>query len=224
MTMKLIIGIMGIIWLVLCANPLWAQDEEEVQEIKYVTDVLRLSLYKKSSDSSGTVKLLSSGDRLQILQQKGPYSRVRIDNGSVGWVKTGFLVSEPTATNKLRDEQQKNEILAAQLEKYSNTQKVIDDYENTIKLMTQDQTAVEAERDQLKAEQESLQLKHAAVLQELEKSQSEKLPIGELLRHGLHYWYVILGLVVLLLFIGYQTGKQVIARRVRKRFQGVKVW
>jgi SH3 domain protein len=222
--MKLIIGIMGIIWLVLCANPLWAQDEEEVQEIKYVTDVLRLSLYKKSSDSSGTVKLLSSGDRLQILQQKGPYSRVRIDNGSVGWVKTGFLVSEPTATNKLRDEQQKNEILAAQLEKYSNTQKVIDDYENTIKLMTQDQTAVEAERDQLKAEQESLQLKHAAVLQELEKSQSEKLPIGELLRHGLHYWYVILGLVVLLLFIGYQTGKQVIARRVRKRFQGVKVW
>ena len=44
-------------------------------------------------------------------------------------VATGLLVSEPTASQQLVEEQKKNEILASQIEKYSDVKAVIEDYE-----------------------------------------------------------------------------------------------
>ena len=109
--------------------------QQETKEKKYVTDKLRLSLYKKADSNSGTIKLLISGDALDVLERTGPYSKVRTAEGETGWVKNGFLVSIPTASFLLIEEQKKNKELVSQLEKYSNTQKIVDDYEDTIQKM-----------------------------------------------------------------------------------------
>jgi len=61
--------------------------KQEVKERQYVTDKLRLSLYKKADSNSGTLKLLSSGDVLDVLERSGPYSKVITVDGKTGWVK-----------------------------------------------------------------------------------------------------------------------------------------
>jgi len=210
--------------LTLSASQALAQTDNDVQEIKYVTDVLRLSLYKNADDKSGSLKLLTSGDELQILQRKGAYSLVRIENGTEGWVKSGFLVSEPTATNRLRDEQKKNEILAAQIEQYADTQGLIDDYEKTIGLMQQDQTTLETERDDLRQQLEALQQEHEEVQLALDKAHRNELSVQQLLLQLADYWYIIVMALLLLWLTGYWIGRRLIERQVRKRFQGVKVW
>lgn len=210
--------------LTLSASQALAQTDNDVQEIKYVTDVLRLSLYKNADDKSGSLKLLTSGDELQILQRKGAYSLVRIENGTEGWVKSGFLVSEPTATNRLRDEQKKNEILAAQIEQYADTQGLIDDYEKTIGLMQQDQTTLETERDDLRQQLEALQQEHEEVQLALDKAHRNELSVQQLLLQLADYWYIIVMALLLLWLTGYWIGRRLIERQVRNRFQGVKVW
>ena len=217
-------------------GPVGAQEEDadtgaganaetlEVQEIKYVTDKLRLSLYKGPNDRSGTLQLLVSGDELKILEKSGPYARVIVEDGSIGWVKNGFLVSEPTASQQLVEEQKKNEILASQIEKYSDVKAVIEDYENTIELIKQDQTALTSERDSLQSQLDELSEDHEKVQSELDQLRAGGVSIEDLLLLLASYWYFIAGLGLILLAGGFLVGKYLVEIQVRKRFQGVKVW
>ena len=79
-------------------------EEQEVKEKKYVTDKLRLSLYKEADSGSGTLRLLISGDLVYVLERSGPYSKVRTEDGTTGWVKNGFLQNLATSTYQLIEE------------------------------------------------------------------------------------------------------------------------
>ncbi len=69
----------------------------------YVTDMLRLGLYK-SADGSGTpFDNLSSGDAVEIVQRNGNYALVRLGDGRQGWVKAVFLVTEKPARARLTE-------------------------------------------------------------------------------------------------------------------------
>lgn len=198
--------------------------QEEVQEVKYVTDKLRLSLYKNADGSSGTIKLLVSGDELQILQRQGNYAKVRTSQGLTGWVKNGFLVSEPTATIQLVEEKKKNDILAAQIEKYADTRKLVDDYEKTIELMTNDNQKNVSELESLKAELEKNKAEVEELDQQLQQSLQGKMGIQDVIQIIIQYWYVLLITGLLLLLVGFLTGKLLVESQVKSRFQGVKVW
>ncbi|MCZ6488475.1 MAG: hypothetical protein O6703_09905, partial [Gammaproteobacteria bacterium] len=80
----------GLVFLLVNPN-LLAQETEEVngesRDIWYVTDQLRLSVYPQASDKSGSLQLLSSGDKLAIIQISGNYALVVTPNGKQGWVK-----------------------------------------------------------------------------------------------------------------------------------------
>ena len=109
--------------------PAQAQDDDADKDRQYVTDQLRLSLYEKASSQSKVIKLLQSGDLLIVDEINGPYARVTTPDGARGWVKRGFLVSNPTAKILLLEEQQKNANLFEELERLSNSKVVIDTYE-----------------------------------------------------------------------------------------------
>jgi SH3 domain protein len=198
--------------------------EEEVQEIKYVTDKLRLSLYKLPNGNSATIKLLTSGDKLKILESSGNYARVKTDQGLVGWVKTGFLVSEPTASFQLIEEKKKNEILVNQLEQYSDTQQLVADYENTISLMKSDETKMSAEIEELQKNYEQAQQKNQQLQQQLEDAKQGKIGILEIIDIVKQYWYVLAGVLLVFVLIGFLAGKKMVEAQVKRRFQGVKVW
>ncbi|HHC73168.1 MAG TPA: TIGR04211 family SH3 domain-containing protein [Thiotrichales bacterium] len=63
-------------------------------ETVYVTDRLYLGLHKEPGASGKPLRTLVSGTRLELLERKTNYARVRLPDGSSGWVKSAFLVTE----------------------------------------------------------------------------------------------------------------------------------
>lgn len=71
----------------------------EVDNIEtiYVTDTLHLKLYEEAGGKGATLKTLSSGNALKVLDTKGRYIKVETVDGVVGWVKKFYTVSKPPA-------------------------------------------------------------------------------------------------------------------------------
>jgi SH3 domain protein len=198
--------------------------EQEVQEIKYVTDKLRLSLYKKGNENSGTLKLLTSGDQLKLLERRGNYSKVKTDEGLVGWVKTGFLVSEPTASFQLIEEKKKNEILINQIEKYSDTKQLVADYEKTISLMKADETNMSTQLEAIQKQLQQTEETNKQLKQMYEDAKQGKISIQDIIQLVKENWYVLAGVMFVFLLTGFILGKRMVEAQVKRRFQGVKVW
>ncbi|MCK5667157.1 MAG: TIGR04211 family SH3 domain-containing protein, partial [Thiotrichaceae bacterium] len=190
-----------------------------------VTDKLRLSLYKKPDSNSGTLKLLTSGDVLDVLERSGPYSKVITVDGKRGWVKNGFLVNIPTASYLLIEEKKKNTDLSSQLEKFSNTQKIVDDYENTIIKMNVDNENTVIELSRIKQEFNQISEKNDDLMEEVDSYSQEKnqLSVVDIVNTLKLYWYVVLVTILLLFLVGFLMGKNMVEAKVKKRFQGVKV-
>lgn len=196
----------------------------EVQEVKYVTDKLRLSLYESANGNSKTLKLLTSGDKLKVFEKDGNYARVETDEGQVGWVKSGFLVSEPTASFQLIEEKKKNEILANQLEQYSDTQKLVQDYENTISLMQSDETKMNSKIEALQQQLDQATEASNDLEQRLQQEQQGIFTVHDLMLIVMEYWYVLAASLLVVLLVGFIAGKKMVESQVKRRFQGVKVW
>ena len=91
----------------------------------YVSDQLVITLRTGQGNSFQIVKTLSSGTRLEVLEETDTgYTRVRTADGTDGWVRTQYLSNEPTASEQLAITkaqlaklQEKNTTLSTQLAK-----------------------------------------------------------------------------------------------------------
>jgi SH3 domain protein len=202
--------------------------EEEVGDIWYVTDRLRLSLYKKSNAKSGSTQQLNSGDKLSVLQISGNYALVITPDGSRGWVKRGFLVPEPTSTLLLAQELIKTGQLSEELEKLANSKMVIDQYETDMDALTERIQTLKNENDQShrmitelqQAAQEKAEMEAALAAAESEGA----LPFEVLKMTAISYWQYLIPIAMLFILAGFLMGKLVVESRIRKRFSGIKVW
>jgi SH3 domain protein len=203
--------------------------EEEVRDILYVTDRLRLSVYPQADSKSGTLQLLNSGDKLSILQISGNYALVITPNGKQGWVKRGFLVPEPPATLLLEEEKKKNVQLSEDIEKLGNSKLVIDQYEKDMDVLTENIKVLKIENDQ--ASNTITGLKQAA--QEKAEIQTTKdalldsneaLPMMVLKTTAISHWQYLVPMAVLFILAGFLIGKLFTESRIRRRFHGIKIW
>lgn len=64
----------------------------------YVTDSLQLKLRVTASADGEVVTTLHSGQKLNLLEQQKNFSKVKTDEGEIGWVQTWFLTDEIPAT------------------------------------------------------------------------------------------------------------------------------
>lgn len=199
-------------------------ENKNAKQTNYVTDKLRLSLYKKADSRSATLKLLTSGDVLYVLEKTGPYSKVRTGEGETGWVKNGFLVPTPTASFLLIEEQQKNKILVEQIEKFSDTAKLVEDYENTISQMSSDFESQQQNLNQAQQELETVSNLNSDLNHQIEANHLGKLTWSDVSFHLKNYWFVVMIFVFVLFLVGLITGRRMVESLVRRRFQGMKVW
>lgn len=222
---KVLIGIV----LLLLGAPLAAQVPEATDQDRdrqYVTDQLRLSLYANPNEQSQVLKLLQSGDLLEIEEISGPYALVIAPGGTRGWVKRGFLVTKPTSNLLLAEEQAKTEALEAEIEKLSNSKVIIDQYEKDMdklvakidELETANQNANEAIAE-LKQEVEEKQ-------RELERKQEDAAPpaLDALKETFQLYWQYIVPLLVVIMLLTFLISKAVVEARIKSRFHGIKIW
>lgn len=209
------------LWLV----PALAQDKDKL----YVTDKLRLSLYERPDDRSKVVKLLISGDLLVIEELSGLYALVTTDDNVRGWVKRGFLVSEPTSNLLLEEALQKNEALQEEVRRLGSAKQVIDQYDKDMNALNEKALSLERENGELQTRivdlEQQLDSRQAEV-QSLQVSDGDVPGISLQLVMTLvkQYWKplaIALTILVLLIFI---ISKIIIEARIRHRFQGIKVW
>ncbi len=66
-------------------------------ETVYVTDTLSLGLHEAADTSDRAFRSLNSGQELEILSRTTYYANVQLPDGTQGYVKAGFLVSDKPA-------------------------------------------------------------------------------------------------------------------------------
>lgn len=66
-------------------------------ETAYITDQLRLGLHRAADTSDRAFRTLESGQELEIISRDRNYANVRLPDGTVGYVKAAYLVSDKPA-------------------------------------------------------------------------------------------------------------------------------
>ena len=208
------------------AGPLAAQEaSDDDRDRQYVTDQLRLSLYEGPNSSTRVIKLLQSGDLLEIEQISGAYAFVTDPEGTKGWVKRGFLVTEPTGRIMLQEEQQKVRELEAEIDKLANSKVIIDQYEKDMDAMVEKIDALELDKQKALENIAELEREIEAKQRELERKEADTTPPWIVLSDTfLRYWQFIVPIVLVVVILSYLVSKKVIEARIKSKFHGIKVW
>ena len=85
-------------------------------ETAYVTDTLQLGLHRAADTSDRPFRSLDSGQELEILSRTTYYANVRLSDGTEGYVKAGFLVSDKPARLIVAETMAERDRVAAELE------------------------------------------------------------------------------------------------------------
>jgi SH3 domain protein len=85
-------------------------------ETAYVTDTLRLGLHQAADTSDRPFRNLESGQELEVLSRTQYYANVQLPDGTRGYVKAGFLVSDKPAKLIVAETQAEVDRLTSELE------------------------------------------------------------------------------------------------------------
>lgn len=70
-------------------------------ETMYVTDRILLGVHEQPQEDSVLLKSIVSGTAVDVVSTQGAFSKIKLPNGSTGWVTTGFLKQEKPAVAEL---------------------------------------------------------------------------------------------------------------------------
>jgi SH3 domain protein len=85
-------------------------------ETAYVTDNLRLGLYEAEDTSGRPMRMLESGQAMEVLSRDRNYANVQLPDASEGWVKTAYLVDDKPAKLIVAEITAERDALLAELE------------------------------------------------------------------------------------------------------------
>lgn len=217
--------ILGLTLLMSCVAVSAQEATDQDKDRQYVTDQLRLSLYAQASSSSQVIKLLQSGDILEIEQIQGAYALVTTSEDTRGWVKRGFLVTKPTSNLLLLEEQQKTAELTAEIEKLGNSKVVIDQYEKDMDNLVEKVDALEADKQQANQAVGELEQKLEAKQAELDRKDEDSAPaLLVLMDIFLKYWQIIVPMILVIILLSFLVSKAIIEASIKSKFHGIKIW
>ena len=73
-----------------------------VAETRYVTDQFEITFRSGPGDQYRILRMISTGQRLELLETAGDWSRVEVPGGPDGWIRTQHLRPEPPARQALQ--------------------------------------------------------------------------------------------------------------------------
>jgi SH3 domain-containing protein len=176
----------------------------------YVSDELVLGVYAEENNQGQRLATLHSGASVETLAQNGDFTQVRLGDGTTGWVKSAFLTAQEPAVVRVK-----------------KLQEELDQSRATTPALAEAAARSEVER---------LKLELAAKQSELDAARAERpapvtappLTSGSLAAiqaAAAPRWPLIAGIAVAFgLACGYWLGFATLARRVRQKFGGIKVY
>ena len=136
-----------------CLIPLSVQ----AQQTRYVTDNLRIQVRTGQGNDYRILRSIDTGTRVEILQEpEGAHTQVRLPDGTVGWVLSRYLVSEPVARDRLVTVEEELARLSAQ------------------------NTELKSEKDSLSGEKATLEVQLGELEQRRERTQKELAKLEQL--------------------------------------------
>lgn len=178
-------------------------------ETVYVTDILQLAMHGEENGQGGLVRNLPSGTELKVLERKNYYVRVRTTDGTEGWTKAAFLVSEKPARNQLAELQTLNTKLQNQLEATRDELSAADAGLSELREQTSTTTA-EADRTR-------------ALMTRL-RDENEAYQTRLVVYKGSIPWRWSLGAALATLLLGFIGGVAWFDYRSRKRHGGYRIY
>ena len=103
--------------LLLLILPLVVLPHSALADTAYVTDQLRLGLYEASDTSGRAMRTLESGQALDVVDRSRNYAHVRLPDGTEGYVKAAYLVTDKPARLIVQETQTENERLKNELKR-----------------------------------------------------------------------------------------------------------
>lgn len=160
----------------------------------YVSDELVLNVYAEQSSQGQRLATLHSGASVDTLSVNGEYTQVRLGDGITGWVKSAFLTAKEPASFRVKQ-------LEEELERMRTISPGLA------------QAAARSQIDQLNRE---LALKQAQL------DTSQVVAPHTAIRPV--YLAAMGGALLLMLAAGFWLGYATLARRVRRKFGGIRVY
>ncbi len=69
-------------------------------EKRYVTDRILLGIHTEADETSKLIKSVPSGTELEVLDKEEGFVKIKLDDGTEGWVSSGFVMKETPATRR----------------------------------------------------------------------------------------------------------------------------
>jgi SH3 domain protein len=178
-------------------------------ETGYVTDRLMLGLHQAEDTSDRPFRSLESGTAFEILSRDRLYARVRLADGTEGYVKAAYVVDEPPAKLIVNQAQAEVERLTRELEEakaaFAEPAAVIDSLKSQVAAL---ESELEAARTRLG---------------DLEEDNAQYQSRAERYQYSLPYTWVG-GAIAVCLIAGFLGGLWWVDYRSRKRHGGIRIY
>ena len=195
--MRLILGVLALLPLIASA------------ETGYVTDNLRLGLYEAEDTSGRPFRTLESGQAMEILLRATNTANVRLPDGTTGWVKSAYMVTDKPAKLIVAETMAERDALSAELEEtraaFAEPAAAIERLENDVTTLSERLAVAEEREDQLTAENASIQ--------SLRERYEGSLPIS---------WVGVA--IIVCLVAGFLLGLWWTDKRMRARHGGIRIY
>ena len=180
----------------------------------FVSDKLVLNVYSEPEQAGSRVATIETGDAVDEIERGEGFVRVRLTDGREGWVGSNYLTSDAPAVVQLRDLQRQQK----------GASQVVD------KKATEEIARLKKESESLQAQVKELKAAAAAapapadegVLEGASPAPQRLAAVTATSNSGPVWMWVLI--VVAAAGLAYVAGYQSLARRIHKKFGGLRIY
>ena len=183
----------------------------------YVTDRVEVGVYVEPTLEGDRVRLLESGDAVELVRREGDTALVRLDDGSEGWVAGSYLVVEIPSVRQLQALTAENERLrtAPRSDPTANAE---------LKTLKDRNAQLQSELTAAQRALDAVQPKAAAPAA---TRPDDEIPVEVTRPPARGRLYATLAIIAggaATLGLGFWWGYSTLERRVRRKYGGLKVY
>jgi hypothetical protein len=204
------------------ALPVVAQEEGQPTESSepvspprrlFVSDKLVLNVYSEPEQAGSRVGTIETGDAVDELERGEGFIRIRLPDGREGWVGSNYLTTDAPAAVQLRDLQRQQK---------SSTQAVDKKAAEEIARLKKESESLQAQLKDLKAAAASAPAPDDdGVLEGASPAPQQLAAVAPTSGGSTWRWLLIVALAA---GLAYAAGYQSLARRIRKKFGGLRIY
>lgn len=180
----------------------------------FVSDKLVLNVYSEPEQAGSRVATIETGDQVDELERGEGFVRIRLPDGREGWVGTNYLTTDAPAAVQLRDLQRQQKSSAQAVDKKAAEE---------IARLKKESESLQAQVKALKTAAASAPVADDDGVLEGASPGPQQLAAVASASAGSSTWIWIL-VVVLAAGLAYAAGYQSLARRIRKKFGGLRIY